>query len=82
MYKNFSFHFGNSTRYSQQIVEFIVNEIQKNPDVIHSIKKAIKKDNPRVIGILSFRLPPFGDPELILHELSWLHYKPLSTNTQ
>ncbi|WZG09613.1 hypothetical protein SHJJP9002_001577 [Staphylococcus casei] len=47
-----------------------VKEIKNDPNVISNIKKANKKDNPRVIGILSFRLPPFGDPELILLKLS------------
>jgi len=35
-----------------------------------------KKDNPRVIGILSFRLLQFRNPELILHKLSLINIIP------
>lgn len=40
--------------YSQQFVEFIVAEIEKNPkDFVESLRKQNKKDNPRHIGMLS-----------------------------
>ncbi|WP_369477843.1 MULTISPECIES: hypothetical protein [Staphylococcus] len=51
------------------MVEFIIGEIKKNSNVIEAIKKTNKKDNLWIIGILSCRLPTFGDPELILLEL-------------
>ena len=41
--EKYSYHFANVTRYSQQIVEFIVKEIKNNPNIIISIKKATKK---------------------------------------
>ncbi|PTK32250.1 DUF3644 domain-containing protein [Staphylococcus hominis] len=39
----YAYHFANVTRYSQQIVEFIVKEIKNDPNVIDNIKKANKK---------------------------------------
>ncbi len=76
--KIYSYTFGGVYRYSQKLVEFIISEISTNKNVIllisKKLKKDKKKDNPRVIGMLSFRLLPFGNPELILHELSYIYY--------
>lgn len=41
--EKYSYHFANVTRYSQQIVEFIVKEIKNDPNIISNIKKANKK---------------------------------------
>ena len=49
-------------------------EIKKDPEnIIVNIKRLIKKQaNPRGKGILSTCLLPFGNPALILHELTCL----------
>lgn len=39
----FAFEYWNTHRYSYQLVDFIVDEIKKNPDIIEDIKKANKK---------------------------------------
>ncbi|MEX5849381.1 DUF3644 domain-containing protein [Staphylococcus saprophyticus] len=39
----YTYHFAGATRYSQQAVEFIINEIKNDPNVINNIKKANKK---------------------------------------
>lgn len=41
--KKYSYHFAENYRYSQQLVDFIVQEIKKDPDIIENIKKIIKK---------------------------------------
>lgn len=53
----------HSFTYSQQFIDFIMNEIKKDPkNFVESLKKPNKKDNLRHIGILStFRyLPHYG----------------------
>lgn len=52
----------HSYTYSQQFIDFIVFEIEKNPqNFVESLKKANKKDNPRHIGMLSTKyLPHYG----------------------
>lgn len=40
----YCYEFGGTHRYSQQIVEFIVMEIQKDADLIQNIKRAMEKE--------------------------------------
>lgn len=41
--QKYSYHFAHVTRYSQQLVEFIVSEIKNTPNIVENIKKANKK---------------------------------------
>lgn len=44
----------NVYKYSQQVVDLIVDEIKRDPkNIIDNLKKANKKDNPRGKGILN-----------------------------
>ena len=49
--------------YSEQLVQFIYNELVKDPDkALENLKKAIKKVNPRGKGILSAMPTPIQEP--------------------
>lgn len=64
--------------YSPRIIDFIIDEIKKDPEnIINNIKERLKRKNKLTPGAKEFyalRLLSFENPALVHHELTYLYY--------